>query len=64
MDQPAKPPFALRARVLTPLGANRANGTYHEPDALVIVDEAGRLSFVGPAADRPAEAAAAVDLRP
>lgn len=64
MDQPTRPPFALRARVLTPLGANRANGTYHEPDALLIVDQEGRLSFVGPAADRPAEATAAVDLRP
>jgi guanine deaminase len=64
VDQPTRPPFALRARVLTPLGVNGAKGTYHEPDALLIVDQAGRLSFVGPAADRPDAAAAAVDLRP
>ena len=61
MDLPRTPPFAIRARLLTPLGVG---GTYHEPDGLVVVDAAGRLSFVGPAAARPAEAAAATDLRP
>lgn len=58
---PLVPPFGLRARVLTPLAAG---GTYHEPDGLILVDETGRLSFVGSAADRPAEAASAADLRP
>jgi guanine deaminase len=29
-----------------------------------VVDAAGRITFVGPAADRPAEAATAIDLRP
>ncbi|MDO8485609.1 MAG: amidohydrolase family protein [Candidatus Limnocylindrales bacterium] len=56
-----RPPFALRARVLTPLAAG---GTYHEPDGLLLVDAAGRLTFVGAAGDRPAEAATALDLRP
>jgi guanine deaminase len=46
---------------LTPLDAG---GTYHEPDGLLLVDEAGRLAYVGPARDRPNEAASAVDLRP
>jgi guanine deaminase len=58
---PERGPFALRARVLTPL---TAGGTRHEPDGLVVVDNAGRLAFVGPAAARPDEAATALDLRP
>jgi guanine deaminase len=58
---PHLPPFAVRARLLTPLAAGR---TYHEPDGLLVVDDAGRFSFVGAAADRPAEAANATDLRP
>ena len=58
---PARPPFALRARLLTPL---QAGGTRHEPDGLLIVDEAGSLTFAGAAADRPAETAGAIDLRP
>ncbi len=58
---PARPPFALRARLLTPLAAG---GTSHEADGLLIVDAAGHVAFSGPAAQRPAEAGAAVDLRP
>ncbi|HEX7950703.1 MAG TPA: guanine deaminase [Candidatus Limnocylindrales bacterium] len=58
---PARPPFALRARLLTPLDAG---GTRHEPDGLLLVEPAGRLAFVGAAADRPALAATATDLRP
>ncbi|MEA2576425.1 MAG: guanine deaminase [Chloroflexota bacterium] len=61
MDLPASPPFAIRGRILTPLDAG---GTRHEPDGLLMVDAAGRITFVGPAADRPAEAATAIDLRP
>jgi guanine deaminase len=60
-DLPDRPPFALRARLLTPLAAG---GTRHEPDGLLLVDDAGRLGFVGAASERPSEAAAALDLRP
>ncbi len=60
-DLPGRPPFALRARLLTPLASG---GTQHEPDGLLLVDAAGRLAYVGPAAARPAEADDAVDLRP
>ena len=58
---PVRAPFGVRARLLTPLAAG---GTYHEPDGLLLVDDAGRLTFVGAARDRPAEAASATDLRP
>ncbi len=58
---PSAPPFVLRGRVLTPLAAG---GTAFERDGLVVVDARGRISWVGAAADRPAEAASAVDLRP
>jgi guanine deaminase len=61
VDLPRTPPFAIRARLLTPLAAG---GTYHEPDGLLLIDAAGRLSFAGAAADRPEEAATATDLRP
>lgn len=57
---PTAPPFAVRARVLTPLAAG---GTRWEPDGLVVVDAAGRLTYAGPAAGHPA-APGAVDLRP
>jgi guanine deaminase len=61
VDLPAKPPFAIRGRILTPLAAG---GTRHEPDGLLVVDAAGRITFVGPAREPPAEAATAIDLRP
>ena len=61
MDLPASPPFAIRGRILTPLDAG---GTRHEPDGLLVIDAAGRITFVGPAADRPVEVATAIDLRP
>jgi guanine deaminase len=61
VDLPTTPPFAIRARLLTPLAAG---GTYHEPDGLLSIDAAGRLSFVGAAAARPTEAATATDVRP
>jgi guanine deaminase len=51
----------VRARLLTPLDAG---GTYNAPDGLLVVDEAGRLAYVGPARERPADAARAIDLRP
>ncbi|MGZ8438448.1 MAG: hypothetical protein ACXWXR_07890, partial [Candidatus Limnocylindrales bacterium] len=58
---PARPPFALRARILTPLAAG---GTLHEVDGLLLVDVSGRLTFAGAASERPGEAATAIDLRP
>ena len=62
MDLPSTPPFAIRARLLTPL---EAGSTLHESDGLVAVDEAGRIEFAG-AADHVDERrrAAAIDLRP
>jgi guanine deaminase len=57
---PARPPFALRARLLTPLAAG---GIRHETDGLLVVDAAGQIAFVGAAGERPDEAAAAIDLR-
>src|SRR4051794_33141227 len=61
MHLPSGGRFAVRARLLTPLDQG---GTRHEPDGLVIVDDAGRIAFAGAAADRAEDAAAAVDLRP
>ena len=60
---PDRPPFALRARVLTPLAAG---GTSDHADGLVEVDATGRIAWVGSASDRPAAAGAPepVDLRP
>ena len=46
---------------MTPLAAG---GTQHEPDGLLVVDAAGRLSYVGPAAGRPADFEKAIDLQP
>ena len=61
VEVPASPPFVLRGRLLTPL---RDGGTRHEPDALVQIDEAGRIDFVGPSSERSDLAVGAIDLRP
>ncbi len=62
MELPDTPPFAIRARLLTPLAAG---GTLHEPDGLVAADAFGRIEFAGPAAHAgPEHLAAAIDLRP
>ncbi len=63
MDLPARPPFVVRARLLTPLDAG---GTRHEPDGLLVVDERGRIAFAGPTSERPADVDldVALDLRP
>lgn len=67
---PDRPPFTLRARVLTPTDAG---ATAFHPDGIVEVDAAGRIAWVGPAHLRPPtgmpEGAAGtpspeIDLRP
>jgi guanine deaminase len=61
---PARPPFAIRARILTPLAAG---GTRFERDGLLEVDASGRIAGVGPWPE-PSTAsmvgAPVVDLRP
>src|SRR6185295_9912541 len=63
MHLPDRPPFALRARVLTPLAAG---GMADHPDGLVEVGADGRIVWVGIATDRPAVPGGPepVDLRP
>jgi guanine deaminase len=59
---PDRPPFAIRARLVTPLGGG---ATRHEVDGLVAVDERGRLVHAAAASGAPGELlASAVDLRP
>ncbi len=61
---PVRPPFAIRARILTPLAMG---GTRFERDGLLQVDGAGRIAAVGPwpGADRASGLGApVVDLRP
>lgn len=58
---PEQAPFTLRARLLTPL---TEGGTRWEPDAVIEVDVAGRISSVRAAAEAPRSAEAATDLRP
>ena len=48
MHLPDRPPFALRARILTPLAAG---GTADFPDGVVEVDARGRISWVGSTLD-------------
>lgn len=61
---PAEPPFALRARVLSPLAAG---GTRYLADGLIEVDGAGRLARVEPfgtdGAAAPSVAMPSLDLR-
>lgn len=68
---PERPPFVLRARVLTPLAAG---GTRYEPDGVVEVDAAGRIAAVeswsswssrpGSASPSVGRSGPVVDLRP
>ena len=61
MELPTTPPFAIRARLLTPLDAG---GSRFEPDGLLEVDPGGRISFAGSATEHPDVGASALDLRP
>jgi guanine deaminase len=65
---PDRPPFVLRARVLTPLAAG---GTRYEADGRIDVDAAGRIAAIGSWSDGGATRSGAgegridvVDLRP
>ena len=58
---PDRPPFVLRARVLTPLAAG---GTRYEADGRIEVDAAGRIAAVGPWTGDGADVEVAIDLRP
>src|SRR5262249_53074768 len=59
---PAWPPFAIRARVITPLPGGR---TRDVDDAIVEVDAAGRIGRIVDATSAPGDVAAdAHDLRP
>jgi guanine deaminase len=57
---PQRPPFTLRARLLTP---RAEGGTLHLPDARIDVDADGRLAAVAGWTDEPA-APSVLDLRP
>ena len=57
---PTSPPYALRARLLTPL---RNGGLSYLPDARIEVDNAGRLTVVAPWTEG-VEAGSVIDLRP
>lgn len=63
MHLPDRPPFVLRARVLTPLGAG---GFADHVDGIVAVDVDGRIDWVGPldAWRAPEGAPSPLDLRP
>ena len=56
-----RPPFAIRARILTPLADG---GTADHPDGLLAVDARGGIEWVGEAAQAGARLAGAIDLRP
>ena len=57
---PERPPFALRARLLSPMADG---GVLDEPDGLIAVDDGGRITSAGrwPAGH---DASAVLDLRP
>jgi guanine deaminase len=55
-----RPPFAVRCRLLTPLASG---GTHFLRDAILRIDEAGKLTSIGEVAE-PIATADAIDLRP
>jgi cytosine/adenosine deaminase-related metal-dependent hydrolase len=63
---PVRPPWSLRARILTPLASG---GTRYEADGRLEVDTRGVIAHVGPWTDpepdpKPGGAVPAIDLRP
>lgn len=58
---PERPPFTLRARLLTPLGAG---GYRYEADARIEVDATGRMAAISPWDAAAADAHTVTDLRP
>ncbi len=60
-DLPLRPPFVLRARLLTPLAAG---GTSYEPDGVLAVDAAGRITEVGRWPGTSGPDTPVTDLRP
>jgi guanine deaminase len=59
---PERPPFVLRARILTPLAAG---GSRYEPDGAIGVDASGRINVVGQWTAGPeADDLPIIDLRP
>jgi guanine deaminase len=57
---PERPPFAIRAQLLTPLADG---GTRFERDAVLRVDDRGRIGEIAPVGSVE-DATAAIDLRP
>ena len=59
---PERPPFVLRARILSPLAAG---GNRYEPDGTIEVDQSGRITAIGRWTAQPeASGRPTVDLRP
>ncbi len=58
---PDRPPFTLRARLLSPLPDG---STLWQPDGVIEVDDAGCIRSIRDAADAPRAAETAIDLRP
>jgi guanine deaminase len=61
MQLPDRAPFVLRARILSPLDGG---GVLDLADGVVSVDGAGRIDFIGDAAQEDRRDAAPIDLRP
>ncbi len=60
-ELPMRPPFVLRARVLTPLDQG---GTRYESDGVLVVDAEGRITEVGPWPATRDDDGPVFDLRP
>jgi len=61
VELPARPPFTIRARLITPLDDG---STLHEPDAVLSVDALGRITRVAVAETGTRETDEAIDVRP